>query len=417
MSPVSGEDAPHLLVVDDEPVNLQVLRNVLQPRGYGIEAARNGVEALEAVAKRKPDLVILDVMMPGMSGLDVARKLRERFTLHELPIIMLTARSRTRDLLAGFENGANDYVCKPFVKDELLARIATLLAASRAQSQARENVDLRQEIDRRVRVEDALRLSQQRMSRLLDTVSVGLVCASESGRVIYANELARQLSGGRIETGRTELGDLLTPGLLDTIKTDIENDGQAILSEIPFGAPDRSVIITAFEIEPQAGGGIALIVDRDTLRTRRKAPSVHQSIRDVVDTIGPDLGQAPTNLIAPETGQTSREQYRETVVSVMTESLRIWRAATGQSKFDLAEKSGIWRVSLDRSSLQSRTLDKYLLLETLPERPRWRDVVKTGEFVLVAAASAASPDSVAKLKVDLERLKLLVRASMDQTEC
>ncbi|MBN9332466.1 response regulator, partial [Devosia sp.] len=290
-APFAAKDGPHLLVVDDEPVNIQVLRNVLQPLGYRFEAARNGTEALEAVAKQKPDLIILDVMMAGLSGLEVAQKLRERFSLHELPIIMLTARSRTRDLLAGFESGANDYVCKPFVKDELLARIATLLSASRAQFQARENAELKQEIDRRVRVEDALRLSQHRMSRLLDTVSVGLVCANEAGRIIYANQLASQLSGHRIETGQTLLSDLLTPSLIDSIHAEIEAEGQANLTRIPFGAPDQTVIIQGFEIEPQEGGGLALIIDHDTAPSRRRAELVNRSIRDVLDTVGPDLAR------------------------------------------------------------------------------------------------------------------------------
>jgi two-component system sensor histidine kinase ChiS len=96
----------------------------------------------------------------------------------------------------------------------------------------------------------------------------------------------------------------------------------------------------------------------------------------------------------------------------MTESLHLWRRATGKSKYDLAEESGIWRVSLDRSSLQSRTLDKYLLIETLPERPRWRDVIKTGEFVL-AHIAPQQPEAAEALATDLEALKRLVKASLD----
>lgn len=406
-APFAAKDGPHLLVVDDEPVNIQVLRNVLQPLGYRFEAARNGTEALDAVARQKPDLVILDVMMPGLSGLDVARKLRERFSLHELPIIMLTARSRTRDLLAGFESGANDYVCKPFVKDELLARIATLLSATHAQVQARENAELKQEIDRRVHVEDALRLSQQRMSRLLDTVSVGLVCANEAGRIIYANQQAMQFSGGRIETGQTLLGDLLDPGFLDNMRSEIEADGQANLTSTTFGAPDHKVIIQGFDIEPQQGGGLALIIDHDTAPLRQRAKLVNRSIRDVLDTVGPDLAA-----IKEDETLSDRELYREMIVAVMTESLNVWRKATGKSKFDLAEESGIWRVSLDRSSLQARTLDKYLLVETLPDRPRWRDVIGTGEYVLAQVASL-QPEATEPLSGHVTTLKRMVKASLE----
>jgi two-component system sensor histidine kinase ChiS len=97
----------------------------------------------------------------------------------------------------------------------------------------------------------------------------------------------------------------------------------------------------------------------------------------------------------------------------MTDSLRIWRSATGKSKFELAEESGVWRVSLDRSSLQTRTLDKYLLLQTLPAYPRWRDVVSTGEFVLATTESGA-PEATASLVGRLEVLRRLVSMSMEQ---
>ncbi|MBJ3785297.1 hybrid sensor histidine kinase/response regulator [Devosia sediminis] len=403
-----------LLLVDDEPVNLQVLRNVLLPLGYDLETARNGHEAIDAVCRSKPDLVILDVMMPGMSGLDVARKLRERHTLYDLPIIMLTARSRTRDLLAGFESGANDYVCKPFVKDELLARIASLLAASKAQAQARENAELREEIERRVRVEDALRLSQQRMSRLLDTVSAGVICATEAGRISYANHAAVHLLGARLLAGDTKLDDVLPADLLGSIRDDIASSGEANVTDIRLeGAATGPVLISGFELEPQAGGGLALIVDRDTASARSDAAHVSRSIRDVLDTVGPTIGRPAPAASAVEAVAFQPALYRETLVAVMVESLRLWRQETGDSKFDLAEKSGIWRVNLDRSSLQARTLDKYLLVETLPAQPRWRDVVNTAEFVLRSVKDSADAD---QLREALELLKRLIRKARSQPE-
>ncbi len=410
---VADEGAPHLLVVDDEPVNLQVLCNVLKPLGYRVETARNGKEALEAVARARPDLVILDVMMPVLSGLEVARKLRERHAVHELPIIMLTARSRTRDLVAGFESGANDYICKPFVKEELLARISTLLAASSARSRAQENETLRQEIDRRVRVEDALRLSQQRMSRLLDTVSVGVVCTSEAGRITYANQMAARLAGRPLTPGESGMDDLVPQRLTATIRDSLETSGQFDLADIPFGAPEQAVIIHGFELEPQAGGGLAMIIDQNTPVGRDRAGTVNRSIRDVLDTMDTRVIGAVGH--APIEGPTEFDArlYRQTIVDVMTDSLRIWRSATGKSKFELAEESGVWRVSLDRSSLQTRTLDKYLLLQTLPAYPRWRDVVSTGEFVLATTESGA-PEAAASLVGRLEVLRRLVSMSMEQ---
>jgi diguanylate cyclase (GGDEF)-like protein len=132
-APEAAEGAYRILVVDDEPVNIQVLKNLLSVRSYAVSRAYNGAEALERVAGGEPfDLILLDVMMPRMSGYEVCRRLRERYSLFELPILMLTAKNQIQDSVLGFQSGANDYVQKPFDKDELMARVRTLLSLKRA---------------------------------------------------------------------------------------------------------------------------------------------------------------------------------------------------------------------------------------------------------------------------------------------
>ena len=123
---IHGKGA-HILIVDDEPVNLKVLHNMLVLHGFRVTQADQGVQALAEVEKGDVDLVILDVMMPRLSGYDTCRQIRQKYTSQELPIILLTARTRTEDLLAGFEAGANDYLTKPVNKEELLARVSTHL--------------------------------------------------------------------------------------------------------------------------------------------------------------------------------------------------------------------------------------------------------------------------------------------------
>ncbi len=115
-----------VLIVDDEPVNLQVLVNYLSLQNYSITQASNGQEALNLVANGfKPDLILLDVMMPKMTGYEVCKKLREHFPASELPVLMLTAKNQVSDMVEGFDNGANDYLSKPISKNELIARIKT----------------------------------------------------------------------------------------------------------------------------------------------------------------------------------------------------------------------------------------------------------------------------------------------------
>jgi two-component system KDP operon response regulator KdpE len=114
----------NILVVDDEPQIRRVLRSTLSSNGYVITDAKTGEEAIESVRKNKPDLVLLDVNMPGMGGIEACREIRRA---SEAPIIMLTVRSAERDKVLALDAGADDYVVKPFGIEELLARIRAAL--------------------------------------------------------------------------------------------------------------------------------------------------------------------------------------------------------------------------------------------------------------------------------------------------
>src|SRR4051795_6632733 len=118
----SGAD---VLVVDDDPQLREALTRALQLDGYDVSTANNGAQALDAVSNRRPDLMVLDVMMPYVGGLDVCRTLRER--RDRLPILVLTARDEVGDRVAGLDAGADDYLTKPFALDELRARLRALL--------------------------------------------------------------------------------------------------------------------------------------------------------------------------------------------------------------------------------------------------------------------------------------------------
>ncbi|CAM2068581.1 Diguanylate cyclase [Sulfidibacter corallicola] len=125
---IGGKDRFRILIVDDEPVNRQVLLNHLSLHDYALAEAANGPSALRAFEEGKGyDLVLLDIMMPRMSGYQVCHKLRQTHSMAELPIIFLTARNQLTNLEAGFEAGANDYVIKPVSKNEILLRVRTQL--------------------------------------------------------------------------------------------------------------------------------------------------------------------------------------------------------------------------------------------------------------------------------------------------
>ncbi len=135
--PVLGVDRyepMEILIVDDDPVNRQVLENYLYMEGYQVHQATCGQEVLDLFESgKKFDLLILDIMMPGMSGYTTCEKIRKIFLPSELPIIMLTAKNRVTDLVEGFNAGANDFLTKPFSKEELMSRIKTHLNLQRIQ--------------------------------------------------------------------------------------------------------------------------------------------------------------------------------------------------------------------------------------------------------------------------------------------
>jgi diguanylate cyclase (GGDEF)-like protein len=117
----------HILIVDDESANLKILAALLADRGYRVHAARSGEQALQAVARFEPDLILLALMMPGIDGLETCRQLKQRPELAEVPVIFLTARDDEATILRGFDVGAVDYVTKPFNPRVLLARVGTHL--------------------------------------------------------------------------------------------------------------------------------------------------------------------------------------------------------------------------------------------------------------------------------------------------
>jgi two-component system, OmpR family, phosphate regulon response regulator PhoB len=129
---LSSQSKPLVLVVEDEAALATMLRYNLEKQGYRVEEAADGQEALMRIAETQPDLVLLDWMLPAMSGLEVCRQIRRRSTTRDLPVIMVTARTEDQDAVRGLNTGADDYITKPFSMEALLARMRALLRRSNA---------------------------------------------------------------------------------------------------------------------------------------------------------------------------------------------------------------------------------------------------------------------------------------------
>jgi len=155
-------DQPRVLVVEDEPAQLEVLAYNLEAEGFAVSRARDGEEALLVITEDAPDIVVLDWMMPNISGIEVCRRLKSKPETRAIPVIMLSARSEEVDKVRGLETGADDYVVKPYSVIELMARVRTQLRRVRPSTLGHqlefEDITLDAETHKVTRGADELRL-------------------------------------------------------------------------------------------------------------------------------------------------------------------------------------------------------------------------------------------------------------------
>jgi len=155
-------NTPTVLIADDDPDLRDILRAVLEPAGFSVQEAPDGEQALQAVRAHPPDLVILDYMMPGLTGPAVCERLKQDMLLRHIPVIMLTGKSEVQDKVEGINAGADDYLVKPFEPQELVARVRMVLRRTARDLEANPltklpgNISIQRELERRLASDESL---------------------------------------------------------------------------------------------------------------------------------------------------------------------------------------------------------------------------------------------------------------------
>jgi two-component system, sensor histidine kinase ChiS len=440
-----------ILVVDDDPVNLQVVANHLSYKNVSIVAVPDGRQAIETIERDiLPDLVLLDIMMPKMTGYEVCRWLRERYTSSEIPIIMLTAKNGVNDLVQGFTQGANDYLVKPFVKDELLARVTSQLKLKESYRTLRENMSLKQELEERKESERELRVIQRQLSGMLDTIDDALLAVNESEEITFCNRVCESMLGYRA-------GDLLGKPFFSIVQRQTDEkaqDAERKAIQKCFNGSEN-LHLGMVNLIRSAGGLChvhiylsSLIMEEDTIClmilrriTDKQFPDEYsrkgiehslgiveainqnrarlESIRTSLNGLMPLISEKQPGFLnelkavdeaLDDVGKTlldgeSFESRRHLAAEVMICALDYWTESTGLTKTELARQSRLWKIYTNLDGWErTQTLDRYLNIETFPQKPLWIKVLKTADFVL-ANGKTMSPLR-ARLEVLLTKLRV-----------
>jgi len=188
-----SEQETTILIVDDDEINRVVMGQQLDE--YNVVKCSNGLDALTVVEENKPDLILLDLMMPGLNGYEVCQKLRQKYSQIELPIILVTAKNHLEDLAQGFNTGANDYLAKPFHNEELRSRVENQLRLSLLHKVNADNIRLKSQIESYAKADTELRSSRFRLQQVLESIEAGFIAFEFPGTIFSLNQRAIELLG------------------------------------------------------------------------------------------------------------------------------------------------------------------------------------------------------------------------------
>ncbi len=400
-----------IFVVDDEQVNRELVRGQLSSHGYAVQVFASGMELLKALQQQVPDVILLDLMMPGMNGFEVCQSIRRDYSAYELPVMMLTARHQVQDIVQALSVGANDYLIKPYNERELLARLGSQVSVRASWIANRENQKLKAEMARREALEGELVELNARLLQVLDVSDEMILLINHEMHAIYANGAAREAfadeladNAGREKSVSIALHELVNEDLAAEVQACL-NDPQALprwLSTSGLQPEDVwQCSIRTFEERgkryaallarratipmPVAQGDALAGLTRELSENRRKITQIEGALKQMklataLEASGNGgLEQGPVPHVK---GGVASPEVKSHIVALHRLTLNLWERYSGKGKTELADHSRCWRVYIDGTTVKTRTYDKYLSLKTVPDKPRWRAVVRTANYVM-----------------------------------
>ncbi|MBU2513987.1 response regulator [bacterium] len=414
-----------VLVIDDELINLTVISNYLSSADINVESISDTRKVMSYFDSNPvPDLILLDVMMPHISGYELCEKIRRDFNINELPIIMLTVKNRVEDLKLGFKVGANDYITKPFTKDELLSRSISCIKTKQGYRALKENLILRNELNSRKETEEELKKTHYLMLEMLNNIDASILAFNESEEISFYNDSFKSQTGylrsDEWLLGKP-LGQLVTRKSIEQllrwkhqllqrnskktkirlnitfIKSDNSKRKQDIICQVLDLEEEKQFIMifdnteNSNKNEDLSVSATAMIEELNKNKERLQKIEDSISIKDdlkilssfpivsEIQTIKDSIKVINTTL----TKDQEKDEKRKLTVEIMNLSIDYWQQITGTTKADLAGKSKIWNVYTDSNGWErTQTLDKYLTVKTLPQYPHWKKIIKTADYVL-----------------------------------
>ncbi|HEX5687565.1 MAG TPA: response regulator [Ideonella sp.] len=278
--PPEPAEVPTILIVDDTPANVAVLADYLEDHGLRIVVAQDGQEGLSRAEFVKPDLILLDIMMPGMDGFETCRLLKENPAILDIPVIFMTALTDTSNVVKGFQLGAVDYVTKPIQIEEVMARIGTHLSLRAMHKQlSAKNLMLGQEVETRQLAEEALRAVSVEQRSLIAKLQQAHEQLLQSEKMASVGQLAAGIAheiNNPIGFLNSNIGTL--QDYIDTLFEALDSCGDAMAR-----ATNREEVVARFE-EVKANAEIDFLKN-DIVDLMRESKEGLKRVKDIVQAL------------------------------------------------------------------------------------------------------------------------------------